>query len=195
MALRTSREHPLCSAAPRFFAEVALALSAALASGIGCGPAPAAQGAVHVPDAPPAGTADVASAESAADDANDDEAAPARGVVTSSASGKLSPQERNSRTKEIYKRGVAAQEAGRYKEAIELYHQANRLVEGAMPKFKIAQCLEALGELDQAKRYYEIFIAEAPATGSYPEKVETARQRVDVLNQTKASPKAATPAP
>jgi tetratricopeptide (TPR) repeat protein len=167
-------------------------LAAALASAVGCGPAPAAQAAIHVPDAP---TGDAPANTPPGEEGADDDASPAGEAKMSSATGQLSKQERNARTKALYKRGIAAQDAGRYKEAIDLYHQANRMVEGAMPKLKIAQCLEALGEIEQAKRYYEIFITEAPATGSYPEKVEDARKRLDGLNQSSPSPKAAKPTP
>lgn len=189
-ALRTAS---LLSLPRRIQAFAAGALSVVLASGLGCGPAPEAQGAaVHVADAPPG---DTSTDTAPADEGADGDAAPADGVKMSSAPGQLSNQEKNARTKALYKRGIAAQEAGRYKEAIELYHQANRMVEGAMPKLKIAQCLEALGEFEKARRYYEIFITEAPDRGSYPEKVEDAKKRLDELNQRSPSPKAAKPAP
>ncbi|MFO0586677.1 MAG: tetratricopeptide repeat protein [Polyangiaceae bacterium] len=162
---------------------------------VGCGPAPAAQTAnVHVEGDPPSpsATADAKGAEDDPTGAEDGDGP--QGSEDTTQTAEATRKERNARTKAVYKRGIAAQEAGRFKEALELYYEANRVVPGAMPKLKIAQCLEALGRNDEAIRYYEIFISEAPNRSNYPEKVEEARRRVDALRSA-ATTKPAAPKP
>jgi hypothetical protein len=76
--------------------------------------------------------------------------------------------------------GVAAQEAGKHREALVLYTRVRETVVSPTLLFNIAACHDALGELIRAKQTYELAVAEAK-TKADPEVDQAARMRVQGL--------------
>ena len=73
-----------------------------------------------------------------------------------------SPQARQE-AKERYEQGAAAYEAGRFKDAVDLFREADRLAPSAPLSFNIARAYEKLGDDAGALRWYRDYLRRAPA--------------------------------
>src|SRR5262245_19580633 len=69
---------------------------------------------------------------------------------------------------ETFKQALAAYDAGRYREAIELYARVYRDTRAPAVLFNIAQAARQLGDCPRALAHYRRFVAEAPTSPDRP---------------------------
>jgi tetratricopeptide (TPR) repeat protein len=119
------------------------------------------------------------------------------------------PPEASDNGEALFRRGVAAYDAGDYKNAIELFTAAHRLSKAPEILFDIAQSYRALGDCRQAVEGFDAFIAAAPADDPLLAKAKVRRgelaacagaarplptvDRVTALRAAPATPKPALP--
>jgi hypothetical protein len=146
-------------------------------------PAPAAS-------TPPAAPAPAASTPPAAPAAPAAAAAePAKPAAATPPKKPLTEAQKKDAAKKAYKDAEAKLDKADYAGALVLYQEADQLVPGAAPKFKIAACLDKLGRVKEAHESYKVFLGGSPDAEKYKDKIAEAKVRMDALAKTPAKVK------
>lgn len=82
-------------------------------------------------------------------------------------------------------------DAGEFVAAYELFREADELVPGAVPKFRMAEALDKQGDVVGAVKAYEAFLASNPdaTKKGMPERIDAAKARIEALKKTPAEVK------
>ncbi len=98
-------------------------------------------------------------------------------------------KERKEAAKKNFEEAQAKFAAGDFAAAYELYKQADELVPGAVPKFKMAESLDKAGDVEGAIKAYEAFLASKPDEAKHKERIDGAKARVAALQNAPADVK------
>ncbi|HSN99893.1 MAG TPA: PEGA domain-containing protein [Candidatus Nanopelagicales bacterium] len=103
----------------------------------------------------------------------------------------LTEQQKKTAAKKAYKEAEAAFEKGDFAAALPLYREADEMVPGAPPKYKIAQSVDKLGNVVDAVAAYQAYLDAKPDPEKFKDQVATATTRIDELKKTPAKVKVA----
>lgn len=109
----------------------------------------------------------------------------------------LTEAQKKAQAKKAFEAGGKKFDAGDYPAALALFREADELIPGAVPKFRIAECMDKQNDITGAVKAYEDFLASNPdaAKKGMQERIDAARGRIDALKKTPAEVKVAvTPA-
>lgn len=98
-------------------------------------------------------------------------------------------KEKKEAAKKAFEEAQAKFAAGEYAAAHDLYKQADELVPGAVPKFKMAESLDKSGDVEGAIAAYEAFLASKPPEDKNKERIEAAKARISALQNAPADVK------
>jgi hypothetical protein len=99
----------------------------------------------------------------------------------------MSDAEKKKEAKKLFKDAQAKFKDGKYADALPLYQEADNLVPGAVPKFQVAQCQDKLGNIGEAVKGYEAFLATNPEADKHEDRIKTANDRLEALKKTPAT--------
>jgi hypothetical protein len=91
----------------------------------------------------------------------------------------------------LFNEGKRVQGAGDFEGAYLLFREADAMYPGALPKYRSAVCLDALGRTAEAVAGYRAFVAFAQKAGKHADLVALARTRLAVLAPPKLTEKVA----
>ena len=122
-------------------------------------------------------------------------AAPALAQQKPTAGAKAKPKteaQKKDEAKKLFAEANAKFEAGdfgarQHQAAHDLFKQADELVPGAVPKFRMAESLDKKGDARAAVAAYEAFLASNPPADKNQERIDAANKRTAALKQTPAS--------
>lgn len=103
----------------------------------------------------------------------------------------LSDTEKKNKAKALYQEATSAFDAGDYKAAVPLFQEADSLVPGAVPKFKVAESYDKMGDGPKAIAAYEAFLASNPDPKKFGDRVDEAKARIEALKKAPAKVKVA----
>jgi hypothetical protein len=98
----------------------------------------------------------------------------------------LTEAQKKARAPKAYKEAEAKFEKQDYAGALELYREADTLVPGARPKFKIAATLDKLGNVTEAVGAYQAFLDANPDAEKMKDLIAEANTRMEALRKTPA---------
>lgn len=98
-------------------------------------------------------------------------------------------KEKKEAAKKAFEEAQAKFAAGEYAAAHDLYKQADELIPGAVPKFKMAESLDKAGDVEGAISGYEAFLASKPPEDKNKERIEAAKSRISALQNAPADVK------
>lgn len=98
----------------------------------------------------------------------------------------LTEAQKKTEAKRLYGEANAAYDKGEFDKAYSLFHEADNLVPGAVPKFRAAESLDKAGKVQGAISAYESFLASNPPPDKNQERIDSARKRIEALKQTPA---------
>jgi hypothetical protein len=101
----------------------------------------------------------------------------------------LTDAQKKAEAKRLYGEANAAYDRGEFDKAYQLFNDANNLVPGAVPKFRAAESLDKAGKVQGAISAYQAFLASNPAPEKYQDRIDSAKKRIAVLEQTPAKVK------
>jgi hypothetical protein len=107
----------------------------------------------------------------------------------------LTEKQKKDRAPKAYKEAEAKFEKQDYAGALELYREADTLVPGARPKFKIATTLDKLGNVTEAVGAYQAFLDSKPDPEKLKDLIAEANTRMEALKKTPAKVKVVTAGP
>lgn len=93
----------------------------------------------------------------------------------------LTPAQKQEEAKKAFEDGKAKFDAGDFAGAYEAFKTADELVPGPVPKFRMAECLDKQGKVDEAQAQYEAFLAAKPDPEKQKARIETANTRIAAL--------------
>src|SRR5690606_7097611 len=95
-------------------------------------------------------------------------------------------KEKKEAAKKAFEEAQAKFAAGEYAAAHDLYKEADELIPGAVPKFKMAESLDKAGDVEGAITAYEAFLASKPPEDKNKERIEAAKSRISALQNAPA---------
>lgn len=98
-------------------------------------------------------------------------------------------KEKKEAAKKLFEEAQAKFTAGEFAAAHDLYKQADELVPGAVPKFKMAESLDKAGDVEGSIKAYEAFLASKPPEDKNKERIEAAKARIAALQNAPADVK------
>lgn len=114
---------------------------------------------------------------------------PAAGKPADKPAKPKTEKEKKEAAKKLFEDAQAKFAAGEYAAAHDLYKQADELVPGAVPKFKAAESLDKAGDVDNAIKEYEAFLASNPPADKNKERIDAAKARIAALQNAPADVK------
>jgi hypothetical protein len=114
---------------------------------------------------------------------------PAAGKPADKPAKPKTEKEKKEAAKKLFEDAQAKFAAGEYAAAHDLYKQADELVPGAVPKFKMAESLDKANDVDSAIKAYEAFLASNPPADKNKERIEAAKARIAALQNAPADVK------
>ncbi|EYF01331.1 hypothetical protein [Chondromyces apiculatus] len=103
----------------------------------------------------------------------------------------LTEKQKKDNAKKAYKEAEAKFEKGDYAGALPLYREADELVPGAPPKYKIAQSVDKSGSAIEAVAAYQVYLDAKPDPEKFKDQIASAQARIDELKKTPAKVKVA----
>lgn len=121
-------------------------------------------------------------------------AAPATPAAAAPAKPKktLTERQKKEEAKRLYKEAETKFDAGDFAAAVPLYREADELIPGAPPKYKIAQAIDKQGLAVEAVAAWQAFLDAKPDADKFKEKITEAQERIEALKKTPAKVKVAT---
>jgi hypothetical protein len=107
----------------------------------------------------------------------------------------LSDAEKKTKAKALYQEATDKFDSGDFKGAIPLFQEADSLIPGAVPKFKVAESYDKMGDAPKAVAAYEAFLASNPDAKKYGDNIDQAKARIEALKKTPAKVKVAVEPP
>ncbi len=162
---------------------------------------PAAAAAQPAAAQPAAGGAakPAAAAQPAAGGASKPAAAPAQpaagakpGATAEKPKKQLTEKQKKDEAKKLYKEAEAKFDKGDYAGALPLYKEADELVPGAPPKYKIALSIDKMGQVVESVAAWQAYLDAKPDAEKFKDKIAEAQGRIEVLKRTPAKVKVAT---
>ena len=98
-------------------------------------------------------------------------------------------KEKKEAAKKYFEEAQVKFNAGEFAAAHELYKQADELVPGAVPKFKMAESLDKANDVDGAIAGYQAFLDSKPPEDKNKERIEAAKARIAALQNAPADVK------
>ncbi len=118
--------------------------------------------------------------------------APAKGPAKGGAgkSGKaLTEKEKKEGAKKAFEEGGKKFEAGDFQGAYADFKEADELVPGAVPKYRMAESLDKAGDVAGATKAYEDFLASNPPADKQQARIDAAKSRIEALKKAPADVK------
>lgn len=182
---------PAAPAAPAAAAQPAGAAAKPAAPAAPAAPAQPA-GAAAKPAAPAAPAAAAQPAGAAAQPAAKPGDKPAAAAAAPEKPKKpLTEKQKKDAAKKAYKEAEGKFEKGDFAGALPLYREADEMVPGAPPKYKIAQSLDKLGQVVEAVAAYQAYLDAKPDPEKFKDQIADANTRMDALKKTPAKVKVA----
>ena len=114
---------------------------------------------------------------------------PAAGKPADKPAKPKTEKEKKEAAKKLFEEAQAKFTAGEYAAAHDLYKQADELVPGAVPKFKMAESLDKANDVDNAIKAYEAFLASNPPADKNKDRIDAAKARITALQNAPADVK------
>lgn len=99
---------------------------------------------------------------------------------------KLTEAQKKAEAKRLFGEANAAYDRGEFDKAYQMFHDADNLVPGAVPKYRAAEALDKAGKVQGAISAYEEFLASNPPADKNQERIDTAKKRIEALKATPA---------
>ncbi len=98
-------------------------------------------------------------------------------------------KEKKEAAKKFFEDAQAKFAAGEFAAAHDLYKQADELIPGAVPKFKMAESLDKAGDVEAAITSYQAFLDSKPPEDKNKERIDAAKARIAALQTAPADVK------
>ncbi len=120
-------------------------------------------------------------------------AAPAKAAPKAGATGKpgkpLTDAQKKDGAKKAFEEGGKKFDAGDFQGAYAAFKEADELVPGAVPKFRMAESIDKAGDVPGALKAYEDFLASNPPADKQQARIDAAKSRIDALKKAPADVK------